>query len=391
MLNVPREKGLTRLYIQIEAVDADKAGKEVGKAITPESMFATVSKIMAPYKLTYTYCDWWTVFRVGQRVSNKYSSHERIFLAGDAVHSHSPNGGQGMNVSMQDAFNLGWKIAGVVKGQLHRSILKTYESERRPIAQQLIAVDRELSHMLSSRADEEALNKVYEKIRNFLPGTFLRYEPSSLVADDVADQPQQNGHHQANGVKPHAKTHLTTKLVPGMRVPSYEVARQSNACIFDTQDLLKADGSWRLLVFGGDVSNETQLKRVNTLGENLATGLLKQNKYPAHQHDQQPIFKPILIHSAPQTALLEMSAFHSTFFPFDDKRGHDYDRIHLDVRPGTRGGFLSGDIHGYFGIDPRRGCVVVVRPDQYVSFICEMEDVDELDRFFDGVLVRREA
>jgi 2-polyprenyl-6-methoxyphenol hydroxylase-like FAD-dependent oxidoreductase len=64
---------------------------------------------------------------------------QNIFLCGDATHIHSPSGGQGMNACMQDAFNLGWKIAMCERGEAPVSILDTYESERRPIAEQVTA------------------------------------------------------------------------------------------------------------------------------------------------------------------------------------------------------------------------------------------------------------
>ena len=58
----------------------------------------------------------------------------RVFIAGDACHTHSPKAGQGMNVSMQDGFNLGWKLASVIRGRCFPRILKTYSAERQPVA-----------------------------------------------------------------------------------------------------------------------------------------------------------------------------------------------------------------------------------------------------------------
>jgi NADPH-dependent dioxygenase len=62
----------------------------------------------------------------------------RVFLAGDSAHIHSTTGGQGLNCCMQDAYNLGWKLAFVVQGIARESLLETYETERRPIAEQVI-------------------------------------------------------------------------------------------------------------------------------------------------------------------------------------------------------------------------------------------------------------
>jgi phenol 2-monooxygenase len=66
--------------------------------------------------------------QIGQRVCDTFSKHqEHVFIAGDACHTHSPKAGQGMNVSMMDTWNLGWKLAMVLRGQAKPEILKTCE------------------------------------------------------------------------------------------------------------------------------------------------------------------------------------------------------------------------------------------------------------------------
>ena len=100
---IPRENKLVRLYIQLTTVERSEGGKADRSKINPEVILASAQRIMAPYKITYRYCDWWTAYQIGQRVGNNFSLQERVFLAGDAVHTHSPKAGQGMNVSMQDS------------------------------------------------------------------------------------------------------------------------------------------------------------------------------------------------------------------------------------------------------------------------------------------------
>nr|CAC41015.3 pentachlorophenol-4-monooxygenase [Novosphingobium lentum NBRC 107847] len=80
---------------------------------------------------------WATKWRVWKRMTSSYQSGS-VFLAGDAAHCHSPSGGSGMNVSMQDTFNLAWKIAMVENGEAHRSLVDTYQTERTPVAKQLL-------------------------------------------------------------------------------------------------------------------------------------------------------------------------------------------------------------------------------------------------------------
>ena len=74
----------------------------------------------------------------------------RVFIAGDACHTHSPKAGQGMNVSMQDGFNLGWKLASVLRGRCSPRILQTYSDERQAIAKELIDFDRKWAKMFSA-------------------------------------------------------------------------------------------------------------------------------------------------------------------------------------------------------------------------------------------------
>ncbi len=158
VIEIPRENKLVRLYIQLTEVD--RADQQIDRSnINPEMILKAAQKIMSPYSLTCKYCDWWTAYQIGQRVGTSLSSHERVFLAGDAVHTHSPKAGQGMNVSMQDTYNLCWKIGLVVKKLAKRSILKTYQSGRRHVAQDLIAFNHRFSRLFSGRPAKDAANK----------------------------------------------------------------------------------------------------------------------------------------------------------------------------------------------------------------------------------------
>ena len=101
---IPSENKLVRLYIQLNEVNS--AGQQLERAkITPKIILKAAQRIISPYELAYDYCDWWTAYQIGQRVGNSFSCDDRVFLAGDAVHTHSPKAGQGMNVSMQDPYN----------------------------------------------------------------------------------------------------------------------------------------------------------------------------------------------------------------------------------------------------------------------------------------------
>ncbi|KAI2465219.1 FAD binding domain-containing protein [Annulohypoxylon bovei var. microspora] len=93
---------------------------------------------------------WLTRFHLHHRGVNKYSNG-RLFVAGDAAHIHSPVGGQGMNTGIQDAVNLGWKLAAVIRGERPASFLDSYHGERYPVAQTLLKyTDRAFTLMSST-------------------------------------------------------------------------------------------------------------------------------------------------------------------------------------------------------------------------------------------------
>lgn len=88
---IPRENKLVRLYIQLTTTekDGEHKGAKVNRSnITPEIILQSAQRIFHPYKLSYEYCDWWTAYQIGQRVGTGFSARERIFLAGDAIHTH---------------------------------------------------------------------------------------------------------------------------------------------------------------------------------------------------------------------------------------------------------------------------------------------------------------
>jgi len=171
---IPRENRLVRLYIQLTEVKAG-GGRVDRSKITPEIILSAARRILSPYKLEYHYCDWWTAYQIGQRSGDHFSKLNRVFLAGDAVHTHSPKAGQGMNVSMQDSYNLGWKIGLVCKKILQRRVLSTYEYERKMIAKQLIAFDHKFSRLFSGRPAKDLMDETGVSMQEFENAFRLSY------------------------------------------------------------------------------------------------------------------------------------------------------------------------------------------------------------------------
>lgn len=138
---------------------------------------------------------WMSHFRISQRQVEHYR-RGRVFLAGDASHIHSPVGGQGMNTGIQDAVNLGWKLALVDRGRANNKLLDSYEDERHPVGRLLLKATGAMSQAILLRhpvADKlrdwtasllTSLDVVQDKIRNSLSELGIHYRSSPIVADE---------------------------------------------------------------------------------------------------------------------------------------------------------------------------------------------------------------
>ncbi|KAI9860964.1 MAG: hypothetical protein M1830_006208, partial [Pleopsidium flavum] len=340
---IPRERGLVRLYIQLTEVGKD--GGQVDRSkITPDIILRAAQKTLNPYKLTYDYCDWWTAYQIGQRVGNRFSADDRIFLAGDAVHTHSPKAGQGMNVSMQDCYNLGWKIGAVVNGLAKRSILKTYQSERRRIAQDLIEFDHRFSRLFSGRpakdaADEAGISMAefkdaFEKGNMFASGIAVDYGASMLVAKPGSATDQGDGTDvgpalKNGGERVVGKQELAKDIKMGMRFPSFQVLNQSDARPWQFQKFLTSDGRFRIILFAGNILDSAQLQRVQQFGETLAAPNSFLHRFTPPSKRIDSVIEVLTLHSAPRIKV-ELLDLHEIFHPFDEKTGWDYNKVFVD-------------------------------------------------------------
>ncbi|KAK4544859.1 hypothetical protein LTR36_003763 [Oleoguttula mirabilis] len=400
MMIIPRENKFVRLYIQVTEVDEDRKASKIDRSdISPETLLRAASNILAPYTLSYKHCHWWTAYQIGQRVGSKYSSHERVFLAGDAVHTHSPKAGQGMNISMHDTYNLGWKLASVIQGRADRSLLKTYSTERRQIAQELIEFDQKFSRLFSGRPgtdimgeegiDLKTFKQVFEKGNLFSSGLSVDYAPSLIVAKPQpfnGETPLTNGDSKVDHGSVVGKHNLATGIPIGMRIPSHKVLNQADARPWHLQELLPSNGAWRILVFAGDIIDPAQSSRYEALGKALNSPDSFLHRYRPNGESVQPCFEVLTIHSSPRKEV-ELLSLPDIFHPFSEDLGWDYNKVFVDDLSYHEG---HGQAYDNYGIDPRTGCVVVVRPDQYVSWVGELEDVGEMDRFF-GSFMRVQA
>ncbi|HEX7890638.1 MAG TPA: FAD-binding monooxygenase [Ramlibacter sp.] len=376
LLVIPREGGyLARLYVEM-----DKLGEEervANRGITLEQLVATAQRILQPFTLEVKEVPWWSVYEIGQRICDRYDdvpagaggSLPRVFIAGDACHTHSPKAGQGMNFSMQDAFNLGWKLAAVLRGQCAPRLLHTYSAERQVVAQELIDFDREWAKMFSDRAkqaasgdtegvDPKEFQKYFERHGRFTAGMGTHYKPSVITGEAT---------HQ----------HLATGFVIGTRFHSAPVVRITDARPVHLGHAGKADGRWRLYAFAGASDHMDAHSGVRALCRFLEEAPDSPvRKYTRAGRDVDAVFdlRAVFQQAHRDLAIESMPAL---LLPRKGRHGlRDYEKV---FSPDLRGG---ADIFDLRGIARRHGALVVVRPDQYIAHVLPLGDHGALADFF---------
>ncbi|MEM7255031.1 MAG: FAD-dependent monooxygenase [Pseudomonadota bacterium] len=383
ILIIPREGGyLTRFYIELDQLNENE--RVLNRRITPDHLVAAARRILRPYRLEVKEIAWWSVYEIGQRLCERFDDSQcdphapqeggerdppRVFIAGDACHTHSPKAGQGMNVSMGDAFNLGWKLAAVLDERATPNLLFSYSSERQAVAKELIEFDRHWARRFSERpatdSDDEgealdgpAFQAYFAQHGRFTAGTAFHYR-SSLIVDEPRYQ------------------HLAPGLVIGMRFHSAPVVRLADAKPMHLGHTVRADGRWRLFIFADAKSGPDASERMNGLCDYLmrdpqspALAYLKPGEDIDAVLDVRAIFQS-------DHRSLRAEDLHRLLMPAKGKFGlFDTEKAFCaDPRPGE-------DIFALRAIDRDVGCAVLVRPDQHVASIFTLDDPGALAGFF---------
>ena len=167
-------------------------GEAADPTLTPQQAFM---RVLEQHYDNITMGDvvWHSKWETWVRLADAFR-HGNIFLAGDSAHVHSTTGGQGMNCCMQDAFNLGWKLALVLKGHARESLLDTYEAERRPVAEQVIWAASSLHDIFMTHGKDVAERKktmfepgYTEKVVNYCSGVAYTYRDAVTQPPDTSD------------------------------------------------------------------------------------------------------------------------------------------------------------------------------------------------------------
>ena len=371
---IPREGGyMVRFYVDLGEVTAENSARV--RAMSSEDVMEVAARVLAPYTIEVEQVAWFSIYEVAQRVTDAFDDAKdregmpRVFIAGDACHTHSAKAGQGMNVSMQDAFNLGWKLAAVLQFRSDPRLLATYSAERQPIARELIDFDREWSAMLAAPprdpehperggVDPTELEDYFVRQGRYTAGVATRYRRSELI-----------------GGADHAG--LATGFEIGTRFHSAPVIRVADARSVQLGHVARADGRWRLYAFS-DRTGDRLLGLCRWLGENADSPLRRFT--PADGDVDAVIDTRAILQTAHRDVVL--SELPPLLLPRKGTLGLiDYEKVFCaDPSPGR-------DIFEMRRIDRERGGLVIVRPDQFVAHVLPLDGRDDISAFFARILL----
>lgn len=376
LLIIPREGGyLVRMYIELDALGEGERAAD--RNVTSELLIEKARAILAPYTLEVKEVAWWSAYEIGQRLCDAFDDvpeHARgvqvprMFIAGDACHTHSPKAGQGMNVSMADTFNLGWKLAAVLRGQARPALLDTYSEERQAKARELIDFDKDMARLFSAKpkdAQEAAqFQQYFKKHGRYTAGVETRYDPSLLIGGDV---------HQlrARGLR------------VGMRFHSAPVIRLADARAMQLGHMLKADGRWRLIAFAGTGDRGGAGGAISDLCGALSHDLIP--RYTPQGADIDSVFDLRAVFQTPHRDMA-VEDLPPLLLPRKGMHGLiDYEKAFCaDQREGA-------DIFDVRGIDRSKGALVIVRPDQYIAQVLDIAAFHAVNAYFEGFMIPVQA
>ncbi|KAK5988710.1 Phenol hydroxylase [Cladobotryum mycophilum] len=392
---IPRENNMVRLYIQIaSSTDSDWSPR---KSATEAQVQASAKKILQPYSIEWEHVEWFSVYPIGQGISDKYTLDQRVFLGGDACHTHSPKAGQGMNTAFLDALNLAWKIHAVEGGFASRDILATYESERKAVAESLLDFDNRYAKLFSQRppapCEVQAASKTggdhenqfietFKESCEFTSGYGVSYKPNSL---------NWSPSHSAQSplIQPDS-----TKLVTGRLFINSDVTRVVDANVVHLEQEVPLNGSFRLFIFAGHpLRNRNAIRdlanNLNSKKSFYATYTRSDIEKVSHheKHNPHSLFFTLCTIFAAKRQSIEISR------DTPDVLSRYRDHIYADDRWDHRVPGAKAAAHAKMGLDEEKGGVVVVRPDGYVGMVTVLVEgsgtIDALNDYFSAFCTKK--
>ena len=325
------------------------------------TLSSRLGAVLAPYTVSISSVDYIGRYVVRKQLATSFSDPKhRIFLLGDAAHTHSPMTKQSMNSGIMDAWNLSWKLALVHKGLAVPELLATYHSERYPVAKACldfdVAVDEEFGLRQQNGASAAILGELtFEEAAGLTSGCGVRYSPSLMVKEEV-------------------RVHLRKAielLIPGKRLLPLTFTRNLDGNKVQLLDELPVDGRFTLLLFVGELLTSAVFASLAMVLESKESPTLVGTD---RAEGDKGLVKVILVHTEPHLFLqvqdLPPPFPREVWDVFED---------------------VSGRAHVAVGISPKLGGLCLVRPDGVVGLVSNLDDAGGVKVFLEEMLNARQV
>ena len=340
VLWAPLDHGATRIgYAYSDAIAA-----KYPEGVTQEVAEREALESMKPFNVKFKEIHWWTLYTIGQRIAKTFSKRDRVFLCGDAAHTHSSGAAQGLNTGIHDAVNLGWKLALRIRGLVKASVLETYSPERMTAVQKLINYDKDISTLMSHKwpnwyeGDKTAdpyllLGEIFEQAASFNTGLGISYS--------------------ANIINQTAKADLA--ITPGSRPPDVHLITPGTNQEVRFQRITRNFGKFWVIVCTGNVSST----RLSLFALRAFVGSTEGKALCTH----------------PAVGFLTVCPTMGCS-PYEAMGMKPFGDLYFDKADAA---------HGKFGVDGAKGCIIILRPDGLVGSSGPLDGV-WVKQYFSNVL-----
>ena len=330
----------------------EKLYADLGASITKDDVVREAILALKPWDLEFETVDWWTAYSVGQRLAATYRADERVFIAGDAAHTHSSAAAQGLNVGLHDAVNLGWKLAGHIRGDFDECVLDSYTPERRSHAQKVIEADQLLGYLHSGELPPQyrdqpnidrhkLMEDIYRENQGLNAGIGVAYQPTNATLLPFTGLSVQAGERGPD----------TLVQRPGIQLP------------VRLYSLFKNNGKFTTLIFCGE---------------------------PAHTNDAVKTWRRYL--DSEESFLQRNDTIFQFITIIRSENDFSTPEERLGVPPFGRAYYdIDGSAHERYGISSDCGFVVILRSDGTIGTACSLDEGAKASKYFTGFVNAKKA
>ncbi|KAJ6451885.1 FAD binding domain-containing protein [Mycena vulgaris] len=307
--------------------------------------------------------DWFTIYGIGQAIAETFCAQDRVFLAGDACHTHSSGSAQGLNTGVHDAVNLSWKLALNILNLGKKSLLDSYNLERKPSVQRVIDNDKVISMLISGQYPPRFEGRK-EDPRDILTEWYTDVNIRLFTLGLGSPWPSFN----AGSANLSQASRIVRYLIPPLR-RSYPASAAPDVYLttIGTDDpirlhqILKNDAKFHIVIFAGNPA--LSRPRFTTLQTTLDAPTSFRRAFPARR-----VFRFTTVAAVAGNGAVDVLGMH----------GFGGGRVYWDA---------DGRAHSMYGVDVARGAVIVFRPDGWIGSVVALENVQDLGAYFADLLV----